>query len=82
MWKVYVRLDGESKCVVLIFGNKESIIATLQRRGVKKLQHTSHFERVENEAGHKHEACKARDPDLIHHRPHLSERFVVVDFAH
>ena len=23
MWKIFVRLDGESKRVVLIFGNKE-----------------------------------------------------------
>ena len=30
-----------------------------QRRGMKKLQHTSHFERAENDAGHKHEACKS-----------------------
>ena len=38
---------------------------------MKKLQHNNHSERAENDAGHKHEACKARDPDLIHHRPHL-----------
>ena len=36
---------------------------------MKKLRHTSHSERAENDAGHKHEACKACDPDLIHHRP-------------
>ena len=38
---------------------------------MKKLQHASHSERAENDAGHKHEPCKAHDPDLIHHRPRL-----------